>query len=198
MTAAGQRQGPSLRPSNRDLLAASASANLGGANCAGREIEWADGERSWTSARSAGTALAAAAPLVDICGGCAVIVACAKWAELDHYTGIAGGRPFVRGVPRPYAWVHRRDPDIELVPSPASAQDATDIDHLAVERACAGEPPERLSTAERAEVIRRMNAQGSTDSVIGARIGLTARAVQKIRQNLGLAAVPGVGGRRSS
>ncbi|WP_229053188.1 hypothetical protein [Aeromicrobium sp. Leaf350] len=197
MTAAGQRQGPSLRPSTRDLLAASATAQLAGASCAGREIEWADGERSWTSARSASTALAAAAPLVDICEGCPVIAACATWAELDHYTGIAGGRPYVRGFPRPYAWVHRRESEIELVSTSAGMPDI-DIDDLAVERAVGGEPPEQLSLAERAEVIRRMNAQGATDSIIGARVGLTARAVQKIRQNMGLAAVPGVGGRRSS
>jgi len=194
MTAAGQRQGPTLRPSGRDVAAASASARLDGAHCAGRQGEWNEGENSWTSARSAGAAVAAAAPLVDICAGCPVIAACASWAELDHYTGIAGGRPYVRGVPRPYAWIHRRESDNE--PEPTRRSGCDEVDPLAVERACAGEPPAQLSVAERTEVIRRLNAQGATDSVIGDRIGLTARSVQKLRQGLGLPAVPGVGGRR--
>lgn len=113
MTAAGQRQGPSLRPSLRDVQAARASARLDRASCVGREAEWAEGERAWTEARSVDEALAAAAPLIEVCQDCPVIAACGSWAEIDRYTGVAGGRPFVRGVHRPYAWVHRRDTDQE-------------------------------------------------------------------------------------
>ena len=109
MTAAGQRQGPSLRPSLRDVQAAKASARLGQASCMGRESEWAEGEQVWTEARSLEEALVAAEPLIEICQECPVLAACAQWAEIDRYTGIAGGRPYVRGVHRPYAWVHRRD-----------------------------------------------------------------------------------------
>ncbi|MCK5890242.1 MAG: hypothetical protein P1U38_02960 [Aeromicrobium sp.] len=113
MTAAGQRQGPTLRPSLRDVQAAEASSRLSQASCVGRELEWAEGEQVWTEARSIEEALAAAAPLIEICQGCPVRAACAQWAEIDRYTGVAGGRPYVRGVHRPYAWAHRRDLDRE-------------------------------------------------------------------------------------
>ena len=113
MTAAGQRQGPSLRPSLRDVQAAEASARLDRGSCVGREAEWAEGEHIWAEARSVDEALAAAAPLLEICRACPVLADCAKWAEIDRYTGVAGGRPYVRGVHRPYAWVHRRDREPE-------------------------------------------------------------------------------------
>ncbi len=119
MTAAGQRQGPSLRLSSRDVRAAQASARLDRARCVGREAEWAEGEQRWTEARSVDEALTAAAPLIEICQACPVLAACAQWAEIDRYTGVAGGRPYVRGVHRPYAWVHRRDRDADSQDEPA-------------------------------------------------------------------------------
>ncbi|MEG9225245.1 hypothetical protein [Aeromicrobium sp. Sec7.5] len=122
MTAAGQRQGPSLRLSSRDARAAEASARLDRASCVGREAEWAEVEHRWAEARSVDEAVEAAAPLIEICQGCPVLAACAQWAEIDRYTGVAGGRPLVRGVHRPYAWVHRRVPDREEQDAPAERQ----------------------------------------------------------------------------
>lgn len=113
MTAAGQRQGPSLRLSSRDVRAAQASARLARASCVGRDAEWAEGEQRWMEARSVDEALVAAAPLIEVCQQCPVLAACTQWAEIDRYTGVAGGRPYVRGVHRPYAWVHRRDQEQE-------------------------------------------------------------------------------------
>lgn len=64
-----------------------------------------------------------------------------------------------------------------------------DIDPIAVERACSGRPPARLTVGERRAVVRQLHRQRLSDQAIAARSGITARTVLRIRQELGLPAV---------
>lgn len=75
---------------------------------------------------------------------------------------------------------------------------AASVDEIAVDRAVAGEPPDRLTVAEREEAVRRLHARGWSDRRIAARVGLEFPAtVAKIRLRLGLPPnSPALGGRR--
>lgn len=69
-------------------------------------------------------------------------------------------------------------------PTPTSPRD--DVDEIAVERAIAGDVPEHLTTAEREEVVRRLNARKVPDLRIAAHLGMSSAGVRSIRLRLGL------------
>lgn len=63
-----------------------------------------------------------------------------------------------------------------------------DEDHAAIERAVMGDPPSRLLTAEREQVVRRLNGIGMTDGQIAQRLDIGVSGVWTIRTRLGLPA----------
>ncbi len=81
--------------------------------------------------------------------------------------------------------------DTEL--APYGYRHADDVDELAVERACKGEPPaHRLTVAERALIVRRLHADGLRDGDISRLSGINDDVVGRIRRRLGLPPIPPV------
>jgi len=74
---------------------------------------------------------------------------------------------------------------------------AASVDEIAVERAVMGEPPDRMTVAEREEAVRRLYGRGWSDRQIATRLGIPFPAtVGKIRRRLGLPVLsPAIGGR---
>lgn len=60
------------------------------------------------------------------------------------------------------------------------------IDEVAVARAVDGEPPERLTTAEREAVVAELSLRGFGPAEIARRVGCHRLTAQKIRERLGL------------
>lgn len=58
----------------------------------------------------------------------------------------------------------------------------TDVDEMAVERAASGDPPNRLTPAERAAAVLQLTGARLTNQVIASRIGCHPRTVYAIRQ----------------
>lgn len=65
-----------------------------------------------------------------------------------------------------------------------------DIDEIAVARATAGDPPARMTIAERAEAVRRLHQRHLSDPGIAGVLGISTMTVLRIRQRLDLPAVP--------
>lgn len=65
-----------------------------------------------------------------------------------------------------------------------------DIDEIAVDRLIAGDIPDHTTIGEREAAIRRLHADGLSDSQIGARIGVSGSCVYYRRKSLGLPANP--------
>jgi transposase len=55
-------------------------------------------------------------------------------------------------------------------------------DDIAIERAVAGDPPERLTPRERAAAVRQLDARRLSASVIASRVGCHERTVYRIRK----------------
>jgi DNA-binding NarL/FixJ family response regulator len=71
-----------------------------------------------------------------------------------------------------------------------------ELDEVAVERAIHGEPPDRLTIAEREAVVRHFHHRGLSDGRIAEHLDIGRNGVQGIRQRLGLPAIPA--GRRAA
>jgi|SRR5690606_25127526 len=101
------------------VLARTASAALRGAACTGMRREWDNGEIDVEAARTRQEAWSAAADLLAVCHGCDVVARCLLWAELERYTGVAGGQVLANGKPRraPVAANRRLGADRELAAS---------------------------------------------------------------------------------
>lgn len=82
----------------------------------------------------------------------------------------------------PLAW-----DDIDLDDEPPVPDDEGDVDEVAVDLAIAGEGP-RLRPAERREAVRRLHAERWSDGRIGETIRCAPKTVERIREELGLAA----------
>lgn len=76
------------------------------------------------------------------------------------------------------------------------------VDEIAVARTIAGDPPARLTQAEREEAVRRMHARGLHDRLIAERLGVRRAWASRIRRRLDLPAVgtpgPAPGSRRAA
>lgn len=106
MTAASHAALP-MRPISRIFRARQVASEMtrdGLAHCAGRGEWWSQQEAAHERAATAKEAMAAAAPAIRLCAGCPETGdegRCALRAELDAYTGLAGGQAWVSGRPRP-------------------------------------------------------------------------------------------------
>lgn len=63
-----------------------------------------------------------------------------------------------------------------------TCRSSSDIDEMAVERAASGDPPARLTPAERAAAVLQLTGKGLTNEVIAQRIRCHPRTVSAIRQ----------------
>lgn len=63
-----------------------------------------------------------------------------------------------------------------------TCRNADDVDEMAVERAAAGDPPARLTPAERAAAVLQLTGKGLTNEVIAQRIRCHPRTVYAARQ----------------
>lgn len=79
----------------------------------------------------------------------------------------------------PLAWDDERidDPTYQ----PGQPDEADGIDEIAVQRAMAGDPPERMTRAERAEASRRLTAAGYSAAQIAARLRVNPKSVERYR-----------------
>ena len=96
-----------MRGIDRQVLARDASAALFAAACKEQRDLWNRCEEEHATAVTTGQARRAAEPLLEVCGGCPIVPACRRWAEVDHYTGVAGGTAWLNGKERPVHWVRR-------------------------------------------------------------------------------------------
>ncbi len=87
--------------SRREVLARQAAARLYAAACREEGELWNTQEQLHEQATTADAAQAAAAPLVQLCGGCPIVAECQAWAVIDEYTGIAAGSAWVNGKEKP-------------------------------------------------------------------------------------------------
>lgn len=97
--------GRSMSGRSREVLARDAAARLRAASCRGQQDLWNSHERAYLEAESRDAAAEAAEGALLLCDECAVLDRCAAWAEIDRYTGLAGGAGWTNGrrrdVPRP-------------------------------------------------------------------------------------------------
>lgn len=86
---------------NDVVLARHAAAQLEDAACGGRRELWDAAESVIAISPSRAATVSAAAPLLRICWSeCLVRDACRQWAEIDRYTGVAGGQILAEGRTR--------------------------------------------------------------------------------------------------
>jgi len=109
-------------------------------------------------------------------------------------------RAEVAGWAPPLAWDDNTIDDPAATPAAHGAERTTprphDIDEAAVLRACDGNPPRRLTAAERVQAVRRLAAAGHVDADIARRLRLGgARVVVRIRSNNAIPAVAPLGSR---
>lgn len=88
-----------------------------------------------------------------------------------------------RGYLPPHWWI-----DIDEDDDPPTA-DASDVDIVAVELVVTGAARVNLTTAERQEAVRQMNARGYFDREIARMLGVSDKTVVRDRIALGVAAV---------
>lgn len=67
--------------------------------CARPNTGWSHAEAEHNRARNRKQALRAANKVSDYCVTCPVVEACATWAELEEYDGLAAGAKWINGVP---------------------------------------------------------------------------------------------------
>lgn len=65
----------------------------------------------------------------------------------------------------------------------AQAANQREVDEIAVDRAVAGDPPARLTKAERVEVTRRLTQQGASAAAIARVLRVNPRSVTRYRTN---------------
>ncbi len=97
-----------------NVLAQAAAARLRDPACGEARLMWNQHERMHEVAVSETEALAAAAPLVDLCRKCPIVDDCRAWARVDKYTGIASGSAWWDGSEKPTSWVRGHPPRVRL------------------------------------------------------------------------------------
>lgn len=93
-----------MRGISRVVLARDAAARLSAAACKELYELWDRQEKLHGDAATQEVAHESAQPLLAICAGCPAVIECRSWAEVDEYTGIAGGAAWVNGVEKPVHW----------------------------------------------------------------------------------------------
>lgn len=103
----------SRRPLNQQQATFFARAET--APCCGRGQWWSQREAAHNTARTPQAAEEAAAPALQLCASCPIVDACAEFAALAEYTGLAGGAVYFDGTRSP---THRlRNASISAVTS---------------------------------------------------------------------------------
>lgn len=62
----------------------------------------------------------------------------------------------------------------------ASRAARPEVDEVAVRRAAAGDPPDRLRPVDRAEAVVRLRGRGLTHAAIAERVGCSVRTVERV------------------
>lgn len=86
-----------MRPISIRVLARDRAYELPSANCRGRGAWWDQQEAAWIRATTAAAAAEATKDARAVCLGCPARPECAAWADIDHYTGVAGGGVYIDG-----------------------------------------------------------------------------------------------------
>lgn len=98
-----------MRGISREVLARWAAGQVEQAACRGWGRTWTMYEAEYRVATTtAGRAAALSEPAV-VCRSCPALTACADWATIDRYTGIAAGRAYRTGRPDTYRTPISRD-----------------------------------------------------------------------------------------
>lgn len=87
------------------VLAQDAAFKISDPACEHHGAAWNQAEAEHAAALTQRQAREAAEPLRRICQGCPALAACARWAQIDEYTGIAAATAWVNGRTRPLHWV---------------------------------------------------------------------------------------------
>lgn len=103
-----------------------------------------------------------------------------RWAMTRGPSARSAQRAAAKGWAPPLAYDDDRIDDPKYRPS-AMIAGRTAVDEVAVDRAAGGDRTVRLRRAERTEVVRRLTAAGMSAEQIAARMGTTARSVQRRR-----------------
>jgi hypothetical protein len=101
MTAPSEQELKTMRPISRVFLAKLLAGEITGPHCGEVGEWWREQEAAHAAARTAEAAAEAARPALELCNGCPGRRACADWARLDKYTGLADGAVYVNGERKP-------------------------------------------------------------------------------------------------
>lgn len=96
----------------------------------------------------------------------------------------------------PLWWDDDTIDDPTYTPSLRDTTTKHDLDPVAVDRACAGQPPLHLTVAERNAAVERLAARGYSDAEIGAVLGTSRDAIAQRRHRHGVPAA--IGPRRTA
>jgi hypothetical protein len=88
-------------------LARQLTAEITNGHCKYLGVWWSQQEADHAQATTPEDAVAAAAPALALCEGCAESGLCHRRAELDRYTGLAAGAVYVNGHRKPASTVLR-------------------------------------------------------------------------------------------
>jgi hypothetical protein len=94
----------------------------------------------------------------------------------------ARNRASTLGYIPPLGWAEGTIDDPHARPAPASERHAgRDVDPVVIQRIRDGEPPARVTWAERHATVSAMTHSGNTAAAIAERIGITPRSVTRVR-----------------
>lgn len=108
-----------MRPISRRVLnqqQAFAFTQADTAPCRGLGQWWSQREAAHNTARTPHDAEAAAAPALQLCSRCPIVDACAEFADVAEYTGLAAGAVYFDGVRSPTRRL--RNTNINSITSP--------------------------------------------------------------------------------
>lgn len=95
-----------MRGISRRVLARDAAARVEDARCAGLPLMWSALESQHSQAATPEEAAAIVDQASTIaCDGCPAFMACAAWARVENYSGLAAGAAYESGERRPADWV---------------------------------------------------------------------------------------------
>lgn len=98
-----------MRGISRQVLARDAASKIVDGACVGLGQWWdrLQDEHAETSSQERALALVERARR-RACNGCPALLACARWAEDEHHTGIAAGGPYKDGERQALWWAPRK------------------------------------------------------------------------------------------
>lgn len=97
-----------MRPISRVVVARDAAWRITGAACGGQDRVWSALEAAHADASTPAESGQTVAAARRWCDQCPAAEACALWAALEQYTGLAAGAAYENGQRRPATWVAGR------------------------------------------------------------------------------------------